>query len=103
MPIQKRPEMIEKENSKLSIIEQCELLEISRSGYYYEPSPENLEILNFLDHQYLETPFYGSRKLAIILKQKGYKINRKRLKRLMGILYPEPLPSIQPPISILIY
>jgi len=98
MPIQKRREMVEKENPKLSIIDQCELLDISRSGYYYEPtpeSPENLEILNFLDHQYLETPFYGSRKLAIILKQEGYKINRKRLRRLMGILgwetlYPTP-------------
>lgn len=107
MPLQKRRDMIDKDYSKLSIIAQCDLLDISRSGYYYEPrseSKENLEIMNILDHQYLETPFYGSRKLAVLLKNKGFEINRKRLIRLMAMqgwqtLYPTPRTTFIDPVA----
>jgi putative transposase len=48
-----------------------------------------------LDQQYLETPFYGSRRMTVILRQHGYEVNRKPVQRLMrqlGIeaLYPKP-------------
>lgn len=98
MSTDKRRTMIERDHPKLSIVAQCELLSINRSGLYYLPqheSQENLEIMEFLDRQYLDTPFYGSRKLAFILKREGYNINRKRLIRLMSLqgwqtLYPVP-------------
>jgi putative transposase len=39
--------------------------------------------MNLIDHQYLATPFYGARKIAVWLKSRGYTVNRKRARRLM--------------------
>lgn len=90
--------MIEKGHSELSIVKQCDLLQVSRSGFYYEPvqeSEENLAIMRWLDEQYLNTPFFGLERLLVLLVVLGYKINRKRLRRLMKLqgwqtLYPSP-------------
>lgn len=78
--------LINKEHAELSVVKQCELLEINRSGLYYEPikeSQENLCIMRLLDEQYLKTPFYGVERLLVLFVALGYKINRKRLRRLM--------------------
>ena len=41
-------------------------------------------LMKLIDRQYLETPFYGARKIAVWLKkQKGLSVNRKRVRRLM--------------------
>lgn len=80
--------LIEPDHSALSIVKQCELLTINRSGLYYVPvaeSEENLAIMRTLDEQYLEKPFYGVERLLVVLTALGYKINRKRLRRLMKI------------------
>ena len=45
---------------------------MNRSTYYYETrgeSPENLELMRRIDEQYLQTPFYGSRKMAAWLRE----------------------------------
>jgi putative transposase len=42
---------------------------------------ENLALMKAIDRQYLETPFYGSRKMAIELG-----VNRKRVQRLMRLM-----------------
>lgn len=81
--------MIEKEEEQLSVVKQCELLTVSRSGLYYEPvkeSEENLSIMRFLDEQYMSTPFYGVERLLVLLIVMGYRINRKRLRRLMKLV-----------------
>jgi hypothetical protein len=52
---------------ELSLRQQCELLGLSRSGYYYEPVPEseeNLALMRRLDELNLAHPVYGSRRLA---------------------------------------
>jgi putative transposase len=88
-PTSERKLMIEKENIEISITKQCELLNIHRSGFYYTPATENLEnieIMKILDKQYYETPFYGVLKLTALLKNLGYKINKKRVRRLMRII-----------------
>jgi len=57
---------------------------LSRSSWYYQPrgeTAENLALMRQLDQQYLQTPFYGSRKLAEVLG-----VNRKRVQRLMRIM-----------------
>lgn len=82
----------------LSIVRQCQLLQIARSSLYYQakdPSDEELTLLRLIDQQYLETPFYGSRKMTLFLREQGYRINRKRTQRLMrqlGVeaIYPKP-------------
>ena len=81
--------LIDRNHPHLSLCAQCILLAISRSSLYYTPSTEseaNLAIMAFLDKQYYQTPFYGSRKLAVILNQAGYKVSRKRVSRLMKLI-----------------
>lgn len=87
--IVERRDMIDKNHIQMSIAEQCHLLNIHRSGLYYKPcmeSEENLSIMRLLDEQYFKTPFYGVRRLTAWLQMLGYKINRKRVRRLMGIM-----------------
>ena len=65
------------------------MLDISRSGLYYQPkgiSEEDLELMNLIDRQYLVTPFYGARKIAAWLKSQGHTVNRKRVRRLMRLM-----------------
>jgi len=86
----------------LSQEKQCELVNIHRSGLYYSPvaeSEENLEIMRKLDEQYFETPFYGVLKLTAWLKEMGFSVNVKRVRRLMKLInwrtiYREPKTSI---------
>ena len=88
-PIEVRRKMIEKEHPNLSIARQCELIEISRGGLYYSPVPEseeNLLLMRLIDQQYYKTPFYGVRKVTAWLQSLGYNVNRKRVRRLMGIV-----------------
>jgi putative transposase len=73
----------------LSICRQCELLDLNRSTYYLPPaveSEEDLRLMRLIDRQYLETPFYGSRKMAESLNRSGETVNRKRVQRLMGLM-----------------
>jgi len=65
------------------------LLDISRSGLYYQPkgiSEEALALMKLIDRQYLATPFYGARKIAAWLKSQGHRVNRKRVQRLMQLM-----------------
>ena len=81
---------------ELSVREQCELLGVARSSYYYEGCPEsaeNLEVMRRLDELNLAHPTYGSRRLQVLMEREGVVVNRKRLMRLlqqMGIeaIYP---------------
>lgn len=78
--------MIEPEHPKLSVSRQCKLLELPRSSYYRQRAPEteeNLELMRFIDETYLAHPFYGSRQMRDCLRLQGYRINRKRVQRLM--------------------
>ena len=94
--------MIEPVHSQLSIRRQCELIDLSRSSYYYAPageSPLNLLLMRLIDEQYTRTPFYGRHKIAAHLKRQGYDVNHKRVGRLtrkMGLqaIYPRPRTSI---------
>lgn len=77
---------MEPENPGLSITKQCELLQLSRSSWYYEALGEselNLTLMRLIDEQFLETPYYGARQMARYLRRKGHRVNRKRVRRLM--------------------
>jgi putative transposase len=74
---------------KISVKRQCNLLSVNRSSFYYQPvgiSELELTLMKLIDRQYLETPFYGSRKVTEELKREGYAVNRKRIRRLMQIM-----------------
>jgi len=102
-----RKAMIDRNHSTLSINKQVKLLSIPKSSYYYTPVPEckeNLTIMNLMDKQYHETPFYGALRLREWLKDKGYDLNIKRVRRLMKLahwqtIYREPKTTISDPTS----
>ena len=79
--------MIEPGHPQLSIARQCQLVSISRSGFYHRPvgeAPLNLALMRLIDAQFLETPWYGSRQMARHLRREGYAVGRKRVRRLMS-------------------
>jgi putative transposase len=51
--------------------------------------------MKLMDEQFTRTPFYGARRLCVALKEQGYIVNRKKMRRLMqemGLeaIYPKP-------------
>jgi len=93
--------LIEPAHSELSVRQQCDLLGLNRSTYYYVPATEsalNLHLMRLIDEQYMRTPFYGWPRMTVYLRNQGYTVNHKRVQRLMhkmGIqaIYPKPLLS----------
>jgi putative transposase len=65
------------------------LLGLSRSALYYRPAgetAENLALMAQIDRQYTARPFYGSRRMTAWLRREGHAVNRKRVRRLLGIM-----------------
>jgi putative transposase len=93
--------MVDPAEPRLSIARQCRLLDIQRSSFYYKAKPikaEDLELMRLIDARYLRTPTWGSRSMRNHLRRLGYKINRKRVQRLMRLMgleaiYPKPRTS----------
>ena len=78
---------MDRQHPSLSVVRQCTLLSVSRPSVYYQPvktSQENLKLMKLIDQQYLERPFYGSRRMTAWLRNQGYWVNRKRVRRLLG-------------------
>jgi putative transposase len=87
MSVDRRRKLVEPKHPKLSIVAQCRLVGISRSGLYHKPAPEtalNLELMTIIDKQFMETPWYGSRQMARHLCRLNYVVGRKRIRRLMA-------------------
>ncbi len=97
--------MIRPDHPSLSIVRQCRLVSISRSGFYHTPrgeSPENLALMAEIDRQFLETPFYGARQMTWHLRAAGRLVNVKRVRRLMRLMglmpiYRKPRTSVPAP------
>ena len=93
--------MLDSKHLGLSLKRQCDLLDINRSSIYYKPRPirpGDLEMMKLIDEQYLKTPVYGTRSMRDYLNRQGYKVNRKRVQRLMRLMgleaiYPKPKTS----------
>ena len=82
----RRAGLVDRDHARLSITRQCELVGISRSSFYYEGVGEsdfNLELMRVIDREFLDQPYYGSRQMARRLRRMGYRIGRKRVRRLM--------------------
>src|ERR1035437_10652208 len=74
---------------ELPVADQCRLLGLARSTYYYEgpsESPENLALMEIIDRLYLARPENGSRMMVKVLKRTGHVVNRKRVQRLMALM-----------------
>jgi putative transposase len=97
--------LIDRADPAMSVVRQCGLIDLNRSSYYYEPAwetSENLALMERIDKEYLVHPFLGSRRLTTWLRSEGYGVNRKRVRRLMGLMrleavYPKPRLSLATP------
>ena len=94
--------MIEMKHESLSVRRQCSLLRVNRSTLYYEAVDvaEDTRLANEIHELWLEMPFYGYRRITAELRRRGYKINSKRVLRLMRemnvqALYPRPKTTIR--------
>lgn len=93
-------------HNSISITRQCHLLGLNRSSLYTKPigeTEENLSLMRMIDKVYTATPYFGSRKIAVVLSKKLERpINRKRVQRLMRVMgieaiYPKPKLSVKHP------
>lgn len=86
------------EDLDFSIEKQCNLIELSRSTYYFTPCPEsafNLAVMKVMDKLYTDHPHYGKRSMSINLKRLGYDVGvdlARTLMRKMGVeaIYQKP-------------
>lgn len=87
--------------AELSIQRQCQLLEMSRSSYYYRERQKKedklLKAALFEIHE--EQPFFGYRKVVLALRERGFNVGKKwvmKLKKKLGLktLYPQSQTSV---------
>lgn len=86
MSLEMKRQMIDSQCSDLSIVTQCEWLDLNRSSLYYKPLEEsdyNLMIMREMDELHLIDPTIGSRRFCVELQKKGYKVCRDKIRRLM--------------------
>ena len=101
-PIFERKQMIDSPGEKLTIEEQCRLIELPRSSYYYSScgvSSKDLAFMRKMDEMYLEDPTRGTRRYSAELSSDGHKLGRdhaRTLMILMGIaaIYPKPRTTV---------
>ena len=68
---------------------QCELAGVSRATIYAHQKPKavdeaDLLLCRLIDEEYTRHPFYGTRRMVVMVsKAVGYRVNRKRVQRLM--------------------
>lgn len=92
--------MVEEQPDALALTTQAELLSLSRRSLYYTPvppSPKEVAIKHRIDELYTAHPFYGSRKLTVLLRAQFGPLNRKRIQRYMremGIAGIHPGPNL---------
>jgi putative transposase len=81
-----RRSRLDRDHCAVSMRRQCTLLSLSRSGVYRMPRPANDEdvaLMRAIDELFTAFPFLGSRRMAIMLREEGWSVNRKRVQRLM--------------------
>jgi len=94
--------LVDRTGGELNLKQQAELLSVSRSSLYYQAvgsSAEEIAIKHRLDELYTQYPFYGSRKMRVLLKPE-WNINRKRVQRYMremGLVAIFPGPKLSQP------
>ena len=98
LPLNLKRELIQPEDLEFSVERQCDLIELSRSSYYFTSRPEsafNLSVMKIMDKLYTDHPHYGKRSMSSNLKRLGYDVGvdlARTLMRKMGVeaIYQKP-------------
>jgi hypothetical protein len=78
-------EAIKRNHEKISVRRRCDLLMVPRNSLYYAPipkKPENVKTMNIMDHHLLKHPTEGVVSMVDMLKEMGYPVGPKRIRRL---------------------
>jgi len=105
LTIEQKRMAIERDNLKIPVSRQCELLGLGRSSLYYRRSGDdsyNDRLMQLIDEEYTRHPFYGVPKMTVYLRRQGHLVNPKRIRRLMrrmGLeaIYPKPKRNLSLP------
>lgn len=97
MDLKVKKKMIDKNHNQLTVKRQCELIELNRSSYYFDPKPlteEDHKIMRKMDEIFTNHPYYGTRRMVHVLKAEGYRVGRKKIRKyyqLLGLeaIYPK--------------
>jgi putative transposase len=84
-----RTQLIMPHSKKLSVRKQCDLLCVNRSKLYYKPvaeKPENVKMMNILDKHLMSHPTEGVESMVLYLRECGYPVGPKRVRRLFRLL-----------------
>ena len=87
MSPEKKRAMIKRDHPELSISQQCKLVRLSRSAFYYSPvgiDANTLVMMKEIDRVFTRYPFFGSRQIAAYLRREGIFVGRHRVRRLMA-------------------
>jgi putative transposase len=81
--------LLDNDDPVLPVTAQCRLLQVARSTLYYQAVPTGsgeLAMMRRIDELHLEYRFYGSRRMAVVLRGDGWVVNRMRAQRLMRVM-----------------
>lgn len=84
-----RQQLVKKDIPSISVRKQCELLCVNRSRLYYYPveeKPENIKMMNLMDKHLIFHPTEGVNSLVFYLRDLGYPIGPKRIRRLLKVM-----------------
>ncbi len=86
MDTRERKALIDSDFVDLGVTEQCNLLGLPRSTFYYRPvsaSQQDLAAMRVLDELYQEDHTRGTRRMSNELQKQGFDIGRDRTRRLL--------------------
>lgn len=84
-----RSRLVKKNCSTLSVRRQCSLLYVNRNLLYYHPvpeKPENVKMMRLMDEHLLYHPTEGIWSMVYYLRDKGYPVGPKRIRRLLKVM-----------------
>jgi putative transposase len=78
--------ILPKKEIRVSVRRQCQLLELSRASVQYVPKekPCNIALYAQIENIVLEHSGYGYRRVTHELKRRNYRVNHKRIRRIMS-------------------
>jgi putative transposase len=82
-------EAIKVEHKLISVRRQCEMLSVPRSSLYYQhvpEKPENIKMMNLMDPHLLKRPTEGVVSMVDWLRELGYPVGPKRVRRLFKLM-----------------
>ena len=86
MPVAQRRTWVEADNTELSVNQQCQLIGLPKSSFYYQKKVDSSlddAMMKVIDQLYLQDCTFGTRRYKEELKDYGYFVGRQKVRSLM--------------------